>query len=71
MIARDGLPVPWRLCASIPRSPCLRRHVSEMMDRINKRSEDVKQSVTAADEIQGTRTTYRVFNRRSSAFIGA
>ncbi len=44
--------------------------VSEMMDRINKRLEDVKLSVTAADELRGTRITHSVFNRRSSAFIG-
>jgi hypothetical protein len=42
-----------------------------MMDRINKRLEDVKPSVMAAAELPGTRTTYSVFNRRSSAFIGS
>ena len=46
-----------RLCASIPRSACLRPHLSEFTDRINKRLEDVKQSVRA-DELPGTRTTY-------------
>jgi hypothetical protein len=42
-----------------------------MMDRINKTSEDVKQSVTAVGELAGTRTTYSVFDRRSSAFNGS
>jgi len=42
-----------------------------MMDTINKKLEDVKQSVTAADELRAMRTTYSVFNRRPSAFIGA
>jgi hypothetical protein len=37
---------------------------------MNKRLEDVKLSLRAADELPGTRTTYSVFNRRSSAFIG-
>src|ERR1700748_546819 len=41
-----------------------------MMDRINKRLEDVQLSVRTADELRGTRTTYSVCNRRSSAFIG-
>jgi len=30
---------------------CLRRHLSEMMDRIAKGPEDVKKSVRAADEL--------------------
>jgi hypothetical protein len=41
-----------------------------MMDRIDKKLEDMKLSVRAADELPGTRTTYSVFNRRPSAFIG-
>ena len=34
----------------IPRT-CLRRHLSEKMDRIAKELEDVKKSVRAADEL--------------------
>ena len=54
-----------RLCASIPRSACRRPHLSEMTDRINKRSKEVKQSVLGQANSPGTRTTYSVFTPRS------
>src|ERR1035438_1888765 len=53
-----------RLCASIPRSACLRPHLSEMTDRINKRLEDVKQSVKAG-ELPRNSDNYGVFTPRS------
>ena len=53
-----------RLCASIPRSACLRPHLSEMTDRINKRLEDVKQSVRAR-ELPRNSDNYSVFTPRS------
>ena len=53
-----------RLCASIPRSACLRPHLSEITDRINKRLEDVKQSVRAG-ELPRNSDNYSVFTPRS------
>jgi hypothetical protein len=55
-----------RLCASIPRSACLRPHLSEMTDRVNKRLEDVKQSVRAG-ELPRNSDNLQCFH---SAFIG-
>jgi hypothetical protein len=55
----SGLPVIQEFLESIHTSrlistdlpACLRRHLSEMMDRIAKGPEDVKKSVRAADEL--------------------
>ena len=55
-----------RLCAGIPRWACLRPHLSEMTDRMNKRLEDVKQSVRA-DELSRNSDNLQYFH---SAFIG-
>src|SRR5262249_2470305 len=46
-----------------PRSPCLRRHVSEMMDRINKR-------LRANMKSRGYEIIYRKFARGRQALLG-
>jgi hypothetical protein len=53
-----------RLCTSIPRSACLRPHLSEMTDRINKRLECVKQSVRGG-ELPRNSDNLQCFHSRS------
>src|SRR5450755_2800667 len=58
---------PHSCIASIPRSACLRPHLSEITDRINQRLEDVKQSVRAG-ELPRNSDNLQCFH---SPFIGA